>query len=187
MYHTVLVELSQYSFCFLLHFYSLIEWIVSPPLIQKELMIQHLQSSTFVYSGDREWFLWPLAEGLDVTLLPESRMRLFTLIWERKQENGVYLPSAYQKIFGCISGFQFLLPPKPKNKSGSMHIFGEKRSDTSCLLFIMLLQSGLPLMTDCLAIDKQQSSISIDGYLYWFPVSSLAFFISHVVRNVLTS
>lgn len=65
------------------------------------------------------------------TLLTESLMRLSPLMGERKQENGVYLPTVYQMVFGCVSCSQFLLPPKKKKKkSDCIQILGVKRSDT---------------------------------------------------------
>lgn len=63
--------------------------------------------------------LWPSAGGPDVisaTLLPESLTRLSPLMGEKKRENGVYLPTVYQMMFGCVSCSQFLLSQKKKNR-----------------------------------------------------------------------
>lgn len=61
------------------------------------------------------------------TLLTESLMRLSPLMGERKQENGVYLPTVYQMVFGCVSCSQFLLPPKKKKKVRLHTDFGSEK------------------------------------------------------------
>lgn len=45
---------------------------------------------------------------------------------ERKQENGVYLPTVYQMIFGCVSCSQFVLPPKKKKVRLHIDFLSEK-------------------------------------------------------------
>lgn len=139
---------------FLLHFYSLTEWIVVYLWYRKSWWFSSCKAPLCV-----QWWqgmvssLWPSAGGPDVTsatLLPGS---LTGFSWEKARKSCL-LPHDV-----CVSCSQFLLQKKRLHAN----FLEWKDQNTSWLFFIiMLLQCGLQPTIDCLgSVDKQKVLVDI--------------------------
>lgn len=179
-------------FFFPLHFYSLTELIVSPSLIQRELMIQHLQICTLctVMTGNGFFSLTFSWRAWCDQSYPSNWISYETLPTNGREKArkckkmGFICPLFTRWCLAVYLVLNFFYHQKKKKKSDCIQILGVKRSDTGWLFSIMMsLQSGLQSTIDSLAsLAKQRSSIG--GYLSSSPhLSSFSLTILHLTRS----